>query len=300
MLYNGTLDQGVLQGWLNDLEVTDNGDGTVNVDTGASLNYGVWYENDAVVNVAITDNSTEWVVVRASWATQTSRLVAIAPGAFTQTAGVTYDIPLAEVTDVAGAITLITDLRDYCVFSTDLRDFGVTEGMIVTDAATTAKLIDQPRWFSRGAGAFSADIASPATWTNLTWEQRRDEWMFTDGVADAVWCTIRVPADISSANLTIDLFYAGMTIYIVGDVRWTYSIWQAGAGGVAANTTGAVAVPALHVQTGTFRQTTLISQPVTAGDVLHIQLARDGGHGADSYLGDAVAGALFFSYTADS
>jgi len=300
MLYNGTLNQGVIQGWLNDLAVTDGGGLNAAVDTGASLNYGVWYENDAAVNVAIANNATEWVVVRASWATQTSRLVAIAPGAFTQTAGVTYDIPLAAVTTVAGAITLVADLRDYCVFSTDLRDFGVSEDMIVADAATIAKMVDQTRWFSRGAGAFAADVTNPATWTNLTWEQRRDEWMFTDGVTNAVWCTIRVPADISSANLDIELFYAGMTLYIVGDVRWTYSIWQAGSGGVAANTAGAIAVAAYHYQTGVLRRETLVSQPVTAGDVLHIQLARDGGHGADSYLGDAIAAELFFEYTADS
>lgn len=310
MIYNGTGDQGVIPGWLNELEVTDNGDGTVNVDTGAAFNYGVWYENDAVVNVAITDDSTELVVIRASWATQTSRIVAIAPGAFTQTAGVTYDIPLAEVTDVAGAITLITDTRDYCTPSTSIRDFGVKENMIATDAATIAKMLDQDRWFLRGAGAFAPDGTTPATWTNYDTGgfhyYARDEWTFSDGAnTDAVWCTIRVPTDITSANITIYIWHTGINGAVCGNVRWLYDIWQAGSGGVAANSSGAVVVTADQLsQAGGYycylRQDTLVAQAVTAGDVLHIQVARDANDGTDTYAGDAILAGLYFEYTADS
>jgi len=307
MLYNGTLSQGVLLGWLNDLEVTDGGGLNAAVDTGAAFNYGVWYENTSAVNVAIANNATEWVVVRASWAAQTSRLVAIAPGAFTQTAGVTYDIPLAAVTTVAGVITLVADLRDYCVLSTDLRDYGVSTEMIAADAATIAKVADQDRWFLRGAGAFAPDGTNPATWTNIGMERYRDEWTFVDAATSAGWYTIRVPADITSANLTIYLWYAGITPYVTGDGRWTYSIWQAGSGGVAANTAAAVTLIAdtnLAIYNGylyAMRQGTLVAQPVTAGDVLHIQLARTGAHGGDTYNGGTIiAAGLFFHYTADS
>lgn len=311
MLYNGTGDQGVLLGWLNDLEVTDGGVDTATVDTGAAFLYGVWYESDAAVNVDINAyrGGNCLIVVRASWAAQTARIVARAVGALTQTPGVTYEIPLANVAiNGAGAITLITDTRDYCILSTIIRDFGVLEDMIVADAATVAKLIDQDRWFLRGHGAFEQDVASPAAFTNITvpYGYDRDEWGFTDGVADAIWCTIIVPEDISGANLTISLYGAGYTQYISGDIRWLYSIWQAGAGGVAANTTGAV------VQTWNWANdwtmytsyatepVTVVAQPVTAGDLLHIKITRDGGHAADTYAGDAFLVALQFDYTADS
>jgi len=70
MLVNGTGNRGVFDGWLNELEVTDGGGLNAVVDTGAAMCYGVWYENDAAVNVAIGNNTTEWVIVRASWAAQ--------------------------------------------------------------------------------------------------------------------------------------------------------------------------------------------------------------------------------------
>lgn len=311
MLYNGTGDQGVLQSWLNELEVTDGGVDTATVDTGAAFLYGVWYETDATVDVDINAyrGGNCLIIVRASWAAQTARVVARAVGALTQNPGVTYEIPLANVAiNGAGAITLITDTRDYCVLSTNLRDFGVSEDMIVDDAATTAKIVDQDRWFLRGGGSFEADVTNPAAFINIPAiiYFRRDEWEFTDGVADALWCTILVPSDISGANLTISLYGAGYTQYVSGDIRWLYSIWQAGSGGVAANTTGAV------VQTwswaGDWNWTnpqcielvTVVAQPVTAGDLLHIKITRDGGHAADTYAGSAYLIALQFDYTADS
>ena len=312
MIYNGTGDQGVIPGWLNDLEVTDGGVDTATVDTGAAFLYGVWYENDAAVNVNINAyrGGNCLIVVRASWAAQTARIVARAVGALTQTAGVTYEIPLANVAiDGAGAITLITDTRDYCTPSTSLRDFGVKENMIATDAATIAKMLDQDRWFLRGAGAFAPDGTNPATWANYNtggfFYYSRDEWTFTDGVADAIWCTIRVPTDITSANLTIYIWHTGINGVVSGDVRWLYDIWQAGSGGVAANSSGAVVVTADQLsQSGGYycylRQDTLVAQAVTAGDVLHIQVARDGGHAADTYAGDAILAGLYFYYTADS
>lgn len=312
MLYNGTGDQGVILGWLNDLEVTDGGVDTATVDTGAAFLYGVWYETDAAVNVNINAyrGGNCLIVVRASWAAQTARIVARAVGALTQNPGVTYEIPLANVAiNGAGAITLVTDTRDYCIPSTSLRDFGVKEDMIATDAATIAKMADQTRTFLRGAGAFAPDGTNPATWTNYATGgfgyYTRDEWTFTDAVADAIWCTIRVPPDISGANLTIYLWHTGINGGVSGDTRWTYSIWQAAADGVAANSTGAVAVTADQLsQAGGYycylRQDTLVAQAVTAGDLLHIQVARDGGHAADTYAGDAILAGLYFSYTADS
>ena len=310
MLFNGTGDQGVLLGWLNNLEVTDGGVDTATVDTGAALTYGVWYENTSAVNININAyrGGNCLIVARAVWATQTVRVVARAVGALTQTPGVTYEIPLANVAiNGAGAITLITDTRDYCEFSTALWPGAITSDMIIADAATVAKLVDQDRWFTRGAGAFAPDAGNPATWASFGAYSRfkRDEWTFSDAATDTIWCTIRVPADISSANLTIDLLHTGITPLTSGDVRWTYSIWQAASGGIAANTAGAIVVTAdielnMWGNPPYLYQDTLVALAVTAGDVLHIELARDGGHAADTYAGDAIAAGLHFYYTADS
>lgn len=166
MLFNGTGDQGVLLGWLNELEVTDGGVDTATVDTGGAFCYGVWYETDAAVDVDINAyrGGNCLIVVRASWAAQTSRIVARAVGALTQTAGVTYEIPLANVAiNGAGAITLITDTRDFCEFSTQMQEGAAVADSILDDAVTTAKLIDQTRWISRGLGEFHVDGTNPAT-----------------------------------------------------------------------------------------------------------------------------------------
>ena len=160
-LLNGTGDQGVLRGWLNELEVTDGGVDTATVLTGGAVIYGYWYETDANVNVNINAyrGGNCLIVVRVSWAAQTARIVARAVGALTQTPGVTYEIPLANVAiDGAGAITLITDTRDYCEFTTLLPDGAIESDAIQTSAVTTAKLIDQDRFISRAGGQFEPGV----------------------------------------------------------------------------------------------------------------------------------------------
>jgi len=209
MLFNGTGDQGVLLGWRNDLEVTDGGVDTATVLTGGALLYGVWYETNANVDVDINAyrGGNCLIIVRASWATQTARIVARAVGALTQTAGVTYEIPLANVAiDGAGAITLITDTRDYCTFSTEVWPLGIATNVIVDDAATIAKMIDQDRWLDRGAGALAPDGTNPAAWTIVNASPARNVWVFVNGVTDAVWVTLRVPTDITSANIDMDVW----------------------------------------------------------------------------------------------
>ena len=181
-LWNGTGDQGVLRGWLNELEVTDGGVDTATVYTGGAILYGIFYESDANVNVNIAAyrGGNCLIIVRASWATQTARIVARAVGALTQTAGVTYEIPLANVAiDGAGAITLITDTRDYCEYTTELIDDVVDTAHIQADAVTTAKLENHTRWVERGAGTFEPDATNPASFTNeITLVPYHDYWEF--------------------------------------------------------------------------------------------------------------------------
>jgi hypothetical protein len=304
MLFNGDGDQGVLNDFENELEVTDGGVDTATVDTGGSFQYGVWHWNDAALNVNINAfrGGNCLIIVRASWAAQTSRIVARAVGALTQNPGVTYEIPLANVAiNGAGAITLITDTRDFCEYSTEIWPFGVTTDILAIDSATTAKMLDRDRWFLRSAGALAPDVTNPVVWTAITQHPRRNDWVFVDAALSSVWEVIRVPEDISGANISIRVWASPVTPAVTGDVRWLYNIWQAAAGGIAANTAGNIVQTLPVVDSGsTWTEDQLVSLAVTAGDLLLVEVARDGGHAADTLASSACMHAIYHYYTADS
>jgi len=304
MLFNGTGDQGVLPDFENELEVTDGGVDTATVDTGGSFQYGVWHWNDASLNVNINAyrGGNCLIVVRASWAAQTSRIVARAVGALTQNPGVTYEIPLANVAiNGAGAITLITDTRDYCEFSTEIWPFGVETATMAADAATIAKVIDQDRWFLRSAGALAPDVTNPAAWTAVTLHPRRNDWVFADAALSSVWEVICVPEDITSANLSIRIWACPVTAAVTGDVRWLYNIWQAAAGAIAANSTGNMVQTLPVVDSGaTWTEDVLVAQAVTANDLILLEVSRDGAHAADTLASSVCMHAVYHYYTADS
>lgn len=118
--------RGVIRNWLNELEVTDGGANTADVDTGAALVHGKDYFHTApVINLNIPNSVGAWredlVCLRSDWTLQTIRIFrhanpadTVAYPAPTQNDGVEWEIPLAAVRiNAAGVITLITDLRDY-------------------------------------------------------------------------------------------------------------------------------------------------------------------------------------------
>ena len=304
MMFNGTGNQGVLLNWLNDLEVTDGGGLNATVDTGGAFSYGVWFENDAAVNVAIGNNTTEWVVVRASWAAQTARLTAIAPGAFTQNPGVTYDVPVAQVTTVAGAITLIVDVRDYCEFSTEPWPFVVDSDAIQADAATIAKVIDQDRWLDLGHGCMEADVANAATWaSHIITHPYADGWDFDPAALTAIWVAFLVPADFTGANATIVLRNTAPVPGGAADVRWLYNAEVAAASAVFANQAGnALQTLTYNVDAWNWPYSafTLCTLAVTAGDLVLLRISRDGAHGGDTFVNTVTLMQVCVNYTADS
>lgn len=113
---------GVARGILNALAVS--GTATpVAVASGQALVYGIPYFNSASVNVTIptpaVSTRIDRIVLRASWAAQTVRITRIAgtegagAPAMTQTAGTTWDIPLATVSIDTGGVIAVTDVREY-------------------------------------------------------------------------------------------------------------------------------------------------------------------------------------------
>jgi hypothetical protein len=118
-----TAAEGVLYGVGNNLAVTAAAP-NVAVNTGAALNYGVYYGNDASVNVNIPTPASatriDRIVLRYSWSAQTVRITRIAGSegsgsapAMTQTANTTWDIPLANVSITTGGVITVTDQRTY-------------------------------------------------------------------------------------------------------------------------------------------------------------------------------------------
>lgn len=306
MLFNGSGNQGVLLDWLNNLEVTDGGGLNAAVDTGAAMCYGVWFESDAAATVALPNNSTVQVVVRADWATQTARLAQVA--ALVQNPGVTYDIPLAEVTTVAGAITLVTDTRDYCELPTVPWPFGVTEGHLQADAVTTDKLIDQTRWLDLGSGALEPDTANPCTWTNQAFAYPyRDAWSFADAATNGGWIALRVPADFVGGG-TLELHVRTNRGYnAAGDVRWCYNAFTATPGGVIANVAACTTVTypaatAAPYNTWMYNVDALIGSiaGLAAGDLVYVQIYRDGTAGADNLTETVFLHLIRAEYPADS
>lgn len=302
MILNGTGDQGVLKGWLNELEVTDGGALNAAVDTGGAITYGFWYESDTAATVAIANNATEWVVVRCSWAAQTARLAAIAPGGFTQTAGVTWDIPLAQVTTVAGAITLIVDTRDFCEFTTDLIDDVVEAEHIQADAITTAKLENQTRWVTRGGGELEPDATNPASllYSGMAGSMRVF-WRVRHAQTDTLWLTFRAPADLSSATMTVYFWNVLASNLATGDVRWAWSSWDAQPSAALANQTGAATVDQTgrNWTQGAYRDS-IGTITLTAGDIVHVEVYRDGTNILDTETQGVELLAVEFEYTADS
>lgn len=116
--------EGVLYGVGNNL-ATAGASSPVAVNTGSALVYGIWYENDASVNVTIPTPASnpriDRVVLRASWSAQTVRITRIAgteaasptAPALTQTANTTWDIPLYQVRITTGGAITLTDERAY-------------------------------------------------------------------------------------------------------------------------------------------------------------------------------------------
>lgn len=121
----------------------------VSVATGAALVYGIPYVNTAAVNVAIPTPSgatrIDRIVLRADYTAQTVRITRIAGtegGAgpsLTQSAGTTWDIPLAQVSITTAGVVTVTDQREWLSL---VGDGAVTTAKLAADAVTGAKIAD--------------------------------------------------------------------------------------------------------------------------------------------------------------
>jgi hypothetical protein len=117
--------QGPIEDYENELEVTNPAGTNIQVDTGAALVDGKFYESDdaATTTFAIVAplvaTRIDRVVLRKLWAAQTVRAVVLTGvegggiPALTQVDGVQWEIPLAYYTITIGSVITLTDEREF-------------------------------------------------------------------------------------------------------------------------------------------------------------------------------------------
>lgn len=311
MLLNGTGNRGPLKGWRNDLEVSGAAS-PVTVAAGGAIVYGGFFESDQAASVNIPTPAAglsryDRVVVRRTWATYTMRIgrvagiAAAAPAvpALTQTAGVTWEIPLATVliTD-AGTITL-TDTREFCTFSTTWPANAVDTEHYAPGAVTPADVPDRTRYQLKGSGQIEPDSANACTWVAGA---SYDYWQFADAATNAGWVYFQAPVGLVGA--TVDVY-----VWSVPDVngagggaelcQWDYNTYSGPYGGVLGNTNGTINPDQqARLNTTIYADQLIAALAINAGDILIIQLSRDGA--ADSYNSAMRLLGIEMRWTADS
>jgi len=102
------------------------------VDTGAAIVYGLFYENSAALELTVTTPSTGTtggrVNLQVDWSAQTVRAAiqlntdgTAAIPALVQTAGSEWSISLATFTITTGGVITLTDVREFCAFANSAR-----------------------------------------------------------------------------------------------------------------------------------------------------------------------------------
>jgi hypothetical protein len=116
--------QGYIEGYLNELQVTNPVGDVIRVATGAALVDGKFYENDAAIENSIASPTMatrhDRIVLRKSFSAQTTRVVTLvgeegnAVPSITQSDGVTWEIPLATIVITTAGVITINDERIIC------------------------------------------------------------------------------------------------------------------------------------------------------------------------------------------
>lgn len=213
---NSTNLSGVAPDYQNKLAVSGTSS-PVAVATGAAVVYGIPYFNSASVNVTVPTPTTatriDRIVLRASWASQTVRITRVAgvegsgAPALTQSAGVTWDMPLATVQITTGGVVTVTDAREYVALVPDggistakLADLAVTTAKLADGAVTTGKIADG----TIAAGDLASDAVTTAKIADgaVTSAKIADGTIVADDLAsDAVTTAKLADGAVTSAKL---------------------------------------------------------------------------------------------------
>lgn len=153
---------GVFRGVLNEMAVSGSSS-PLTVSTGRASVYGFPYWTDAAVSVAATTPSVgdtgKRVVLRADWTAQTVRVVLISSSdgvatlpSLTQTAGTTWDIPLASFvidtsgniwTDSGKSVAGVTDEREWALLGKENQTVSFIVNCVGVENVTDGTFYDE-------------------------------------------------------------------------------------------------------------------------------------------------------------
>ena len=276
--------EGVLYGILNSLAVSGTSS-PVSIASGSAIGYGYFYTNDSAATQAIATPTTatriDRIVLRASWAAQTVRITRIAgtegsgsAPAMTQTAGTTWDIPLATVSITTGGVITVTDARTFCksplVYGWFSQALSVAGNIAATKSAsgtnvdlkaenTSNTANSSARLIASVAGGSAADpvtlydVAGAANWVTGIDNSDSDKFKISSGAALG-----------TNDRLTIDAS---------GDVTMGGTVTVGALGGTGV--VGATQLASNAVTTAKVADDSITS--AKAGDMLPALLGRQGG-----------------------
>lgn len=304
-LWNGTGNRGVLKSYGNELAVSGSSS-PLQVDTGAAMIYGMFYENDSATTLDIptptTGTRTDSIVVRRSWTAQTSRVARKLGLVLTQTAGSIYEIPLAQVTiNSSGTITSIVDTREFCTISTAWPANIIAPGDFAVGSITPGKIPDRTRYELKGSGQLTPDATNPPTWTVGA---SYDYWSFAAAATNEVWAYFMVPSTFAGA---LNFYYWSVpNVNGAGggaeNVKWDYNLYYGIGGGAAlTNATGTTNIDQqARLNTTVYRDAIVAALPAGPGQIIAFQAKRDGGAGADNYAATIRLLGIEMEWTSDS
>jgi hypothetical protein len=305
-----TGDLGVLVNWLDGLEVTG-GTSPINVASGAAIVYGTFFESDTAVSLAVSTPAEGYsrydiVVVRRDASTQTAR-IGLVQGVggggvptLTQDPEGTYEIPLAQLYISDAGVITVADLREFAYYSAGLATIVIETQHIPDGAVTAAKMVDQTRWELRGAGQIEPDATNACTWTVGV---NYDFWAFATAVTNEGWVYFMAPTGLVPGTLAFYLWTAP-DVAAAGNVKWDYNVYYGVPNqGALTNATGSILIAqggraiANSYRDAFFTITTLV---VAEGQIIALQVKRDGGHGTDTYGSSARLLGVEMEWTADA
>lgn len=309
-VFNGDDNRGPIRGWRDELLVSGTSS-PITVAAGGAVVYGGLYDSDAATSVAVSTPSSGFsrydrIVVRRDWSAQTIRIARVtgtaaaipAVPALTQTALITWEIPLATLLiDDAGTIT-VTDTREFCAPATEWPANCVVAGMFAEGAVTAAIRPDRTRTETRGANEIRPNSANGCT---RVAGASYDYWQFADAVFNRGWAYFMAPVGLVG---TLD-FYVWSTPDVNGagagaeNAQWDYSIYYGNADAIPTNVAASTNVDQqLRVNTRFYYDAFATAIPATAGDLIAVRLSRDGA--ADSYNSAMRVHAITMSWTAQA
>lgn len=175
---------------------------------------------------------------------------------------------------------------------------GVTALAFVDAAGTETTLQARTRSIWIGPGDFVAFGGTPIETSVTVSNMSVQAWAFDSAIIERIAGQVPLPSDWASGTVTYNIYWIANAV--VGEVRWAIHA-QAAAINEDPISVNDISGAITDTVSGTIRGLNIISSAahtVAAGDLLRIDVVRDGGHALDTMAGDAWFLGIRLDYTA--